>query len=186
MMNHWFWENGIPKELCEIVLKEKNNLLAVKSNIGDIIGNIDDKELDEKIKEVRDSTVYWLPRNHWIEGILFNYSRYANLTAGWNFKISEPEFIQLAEYDKNGHYDWHEDWNPLSDEPFVRKVSTVCLLNDPTEFEGGEFELEDYGIISLKQGSVISFPSFIKHRVRPVTSGIRMSAVCWILGDKTL
>jgi PKHD-type hydroxylase len=68
----------------------------------------------------------------------------------------------------------------------VRKVSTVCLLNDPSEFEGGEFELEGDRVFKMKQGSVISFPSFLRHRVKPVTSGNRMSAVCWILGDKVL
>ena len=67
-----------------------------------------------------------------------------------------------------------------------QEVSTVCLLNDPSEFEGGEFELEGGRVISMKQGSVISFPSFLRHRVRPVTKGNRVTAVCWTLGEKIL
>lgn len=179
MTDYWFWEDGLPKELCEMVMKERNNIIpenSVVGNGGEFIEN----------KKIRDSNLYWLPCNHWIEGILFNYGRYANIATGWNFKISQPQYIQLTEYDKEGHYDWHVDWDPFSFEHQVRKVSVVCLLNDPSEFEGGEFELDRGRKISLKQGSVLAFPSFLRHRVNPVTSGIRMSAVCWIIGDKTL
>ena len=179
MTDYWFWEDGLPKELCEMVIKEKDNIIPENSAVGTGGKYIENKK-------IRDSNLYWLPCNHWVEGILYNYGRYANLTTGWNFKINQPQFIQLTEYGKDGHYDWHIDWDPFSIEHLVRKVSTVCLLNDPSEFEGGEFELEGDRVFKMKQGSVISFPSFLRHRVKPVTSGNRMSAVCWILGDKVL
>ena len=35
---------------------------------------------------------------------------------------------------------------------------------------------------NLKQGSFIMFPSYMKHRVTPVTSGTRYSAVTWAYG----
>ena len=180
MTDYWFWENGLPKELCEIVLKERDNITPEKSSFANVQGEyIEDKS-------VRDSNIYWLPCNHWIEGILFNYGRYANLATGWNFKLMQPQFIQVTEYNEEGHYDWHVDWDPFSTDFLIRKVSTVCLLNDPSEFEGGEFELEGGRVISMKQGSVISFPSFLRHRVRPVTKGNRVTAVCWTLGEKIL
>ena len=34
----------------------------------------------------------------------------------------------------------------------------------------------------LPKGSLVIFPSFIKHRVTPVTKGIRYSLVIWSLG----
>ena len=37
-------------------------------------------------------------------------------------------------------------------------------------------------VTELKKGTFIVFPSFVKHRVRPVTKGIRHSMVLWHLG----
>jgi PKHD-type hydroxylase len=34
-----------------------------------------------------------------------------------------------------------------------------------------------------KVGSVVIFPSFIFHKVMPITSGVRYSLVNWIVGD---
>ena len=34
-----------------------------------------------------------------------------------------------------------------------------------------------------KKGTVIVFPSFVWHRVKPVLSGTRYSLVCWSLGQ---
>ena len=36
---------------------------------------------------------------------------------------------------------------------------------------------------SRKKGSLILFPAYLGHRVRPVTSGVRYSIVTWILGN---
>ena len=65
-------------------------------------------------------------------------------------------------------------------------------LTDPEEYEGGdlEFDFRNEDEASQprvceeirKKGSVIVFPSFVWHRVKPVTKGIRHSLVCWNLG----
>jgi len=52
---------------------------------------------------------------------------------------------------------------------------------------GGKFEFDIAGeIISPegfeKKGSIIAFPSFLKHRVTNVTKGTRNSIVSWIQG----
>ena len=33
-------------------------------------------------------------------------------------------------------------------------------------------------------GDMIIFPSYLEHKVEPITSGVRWSLVGWILGDK--
>ena len=59
----------------------------------------------------------------------------------------------------------------------------TLLLNDPSEFEGGDLELMAPGKFEeLKQGHAIIFASFLNHRVNPVTRGIRQSLVCWFGG----
>jgi PKHD-type hydroxylase len=67
---------------------------------------------------------------------------------------------------------------------------TVSLV-DGSEYEGGDFQLDfrneeennPYTVKKVrKKGSVVIFPSFVWHRVTPVTSGQRYSLVCWTLG----
>ena len=59
-------------------------------------------------------------------------------------------------------------------------------MNNPTEFEGGQFQVklyQDYTAPLLK-GSVIAFPSFLEHRVIPIESGVRYSATMWLNGPR--
>ena len=51
-----------------------------------------------------------------------------------------------------------------------------------SEFEGGDLELMDEVNCKLKQGHAICFASFLNHRVKPVTRGIRQSLVVWFGG----
>ena len=68
-------------------------------------------------------------------------------------------------------------------EPPVRKISMTCLLSNESEFEGGELQIEkEENKVILKQGQVIFFASFIRHRVAPVTRGVRKSLVMWFGG----
>ena len=58
-------------------------------------------------------------------------------------------------------------------------------LTDPSEYEGGELQLKSKNSIttvSKKKGTIIFFPSFMLHRVTPVTKGVRHSLVGWITG----
>lgn len=180
---HWFWDKGLSDTLCDLAISDMNSKNKVQGSVGD---SYDEPNIDAKI---RDSKCVFFEQNYWLEGILFNFAMYANKSAGWNYSIDESEVVQLSEYSVGGHYDWHEDWSPLVYPGFpIRKLSVVCLLSDPSEFEGGSLEFESFrgGKIDMKKGSVIVFPSFLRHRVNPVTSGIRRSAVIWLRGKNTL
>ena len=63
---------------------------------------------------------------------------------------------------------------------------------DSTEYEGGDFEISVntptnntiHKVEALqKKGSIVVFPSFVWHRVTPVTKGTRYSLVSWYLGN---
>ena len=99
-----------------------------------------------------------------------------------NMKITEP--AQFTEYPKGGFYDWHMDLDVNGQhEPPVRKISMTILLSDPSTFKGGNLEfMEKNKVPELKQGQAIFFASFIRHRVAPVTKGIRRSLVMWFGG----
>ena len=70
----------------------------------------------------------------------------------------------------------------------VRKISVSIVLND--DYEGGSLffrYLDDKSNIKdvevkPRAGDMIIFPSFIDHKVSPVTKGIRYSIVAWFGG----
>jgi PKHD-type hydroxylase len=71
-----------------------------------------------------------------------------------------------------------------------RKLSLTLLLNDDNDdFEGGEFQInngkqETPITVDMFKGRAVLFPSFMIHRVKPVTKGVRKSLVVWVLGPK--
>lgn len=136
-----------------------------------------------------------------------------NQQSGWNYNITAIEPIQYTiYYGDNNHYAWHTD--TLVNDPqlkctegslagTIRKISCSIQLSDPSEYEGGDFELlsginrnyleegkENFNLESIElghlkgKGAAIAFPSFTYHRVKPVTKGIRRSLVCWFRGPK--
>ena len=97
----------------------------------------------------------------------------------------EPN-IQLGRYDAadRGFYNWHTDFGDFRP---LRKISVSIQLSDPADYEGGDLELLfDHQPHKLEKarGSFIAFPSFMLHRVAPVTRGTRWSLVAWILGPR--
>ena len=99
--------------------------------------------------------------------------------------VQITELAQYTEYPSGGFYDWHMDSDiNFAHEPTVRKISMTCLLSHESEFEGGELELEkEKNKIKLAQGQAVFFASFIRHRVAPVTRGVRKSLVMWFGGS---
>ena len=95
------------------------------------------------------------------------------------------EHIQFTVYegDDKGFYRWHVDNNMQSDVP-PRKLSMTVQLSDPSEYTGGELQLHDGEVQTAvnNRGHVVIFPSYVLHRVQPVTSGIRRSLVVWANG----
>ena len=69
----------------------------------------------------------------------------------------------------------------------TRKLSVVLQLTDPSEYQGGDLELH-VGVtpqtMSRQQGTLILFPSYVLHKVTPVTSGSRQSLVGWTSGPQ--
>ena len=70
----------------------------------------------------------------------------------------------------------------------VRKISVSAILND--DYEGGELlfsTIEKDATVKItnikaRKGDLVIFPSFIEHKVAPVTKGTRYSIVAWYGG----
>jgi len=199
----WYFKSALPSRICDLIIKQglsKNEKMART-------GGFDDKKLTnseiQNMKRKRNSDITWLDEL-WIYRELHPYVHQANKLAGWNYEWDRSESCQFTKYKLNQYYDWHNDgWAKPYNNPGtlnhgkVRKLSLTCQLTDGSEYEGGEleFDLRDYDpnmrdeskhVKQVKEilpkGSIVVFPSFIWHRVKPVTKGVRYSLVMWSLG----
>lgn len=139
------------------------------------------------VNPLRNSTVRWVQDVPGIKDILWPYVWESNRQA-YNFDISNIFEVQFTEYsaEEEQHYDWHHDVNFSADSGYDRKLSVVIQLTDPSEYEGGDFEFKETQAPEniRKQGSVLTFPSYLTHRVIPVVAGTRHSLVTWVEGPR--
>ncbi len=91
------------------------------------------------------------------------------------------EVLQLMEYREEDHYNWHMD---SGNQQFSRrKLSVSIQLSDKSDYEGGELEFFQNGMGPKDKGAMILFPSYMYHRVLPITSGVRRALVGWVSGN---
>ena len=143
-------------------------------------------------KKTRDSDIMWLmpdQNSGWLFEKFAMFVSQVN-TDHFMYDIDGFDSFQYTRYKKKEHYDWHYDMD-MSSSDFMRKISATVMLTEPKEYEGGEFEVVSNGrvdapeLIKPNRGDIIFFASWMPHRVRPVTSGVRKSLVCWVMGKRT-
>ena len=97
----------------------------------------------------------------------------------------EPAQLSLYLGSEQAHYNWHIDCSEKTNST-PRKLSMSLLLSDPADFQGGELQIKVAGdeVTSVEQakGRAWFFPSYMLHRVAPVTKGVRRSLVLWVGG----
>ena len=195
----WYFDSVLTPRFCENVIKfglQQKEQLARTGGYGE--RKLNKKEI-LNLKQKRNSDVVFL-NEEWIYREIHPYINRANEQAGWNFKWEHSESIQFTKYKPNEFYTWHSDDLPKSfgenSHPNyhgkIRKLSATVNLTDPSEYTGGDFEIDlrnnEHGrnIVTLDQikpkGSLLVFPSFVTHQVRPVRTGERTSLVIWSLG----
>ena len=170
--------NQVPPEVCDQALQDFSNIEPMQATMGsngEVVNNAH-----------RNTTVRFVEPTHWMHSLFSMVAAEANETCKWGYETTASERIQFAEYGPSQHYQWHVDNFPLSGNPTDRKITVVCLLNEPEEFEGGEFQVRLYSEYTapLKKGSIIAFPSILEHQVTPVLSGVRYSATMWLNGPR--
>ena len=202
--NEWFiFYEALSKKTCNKIKKlaQGNWVESSVDTQKDILdeerttGRKGDYKPDPRL---RISDLHWTTEQ-WLYDLIWPYMVEANDKAGWRYIIKGAESMQITRYEKGGFYSFHRDGmgdhlSAYSDpgkqfiDGHVRKLSMTVMLND--NFEGGEFQFAGYSKekceISTpefnKVGSIVIFPSYIEHRVTPVTKGIRYSLVTWFLG----
>ena len=170
---YWQSTNAVPIKFCKEIIQYAKNK---DKSLGVTGGNPKTKDNIKKSLKKRKSNVVWL-------------------------KESNNEVCQFTIYEQGHHYGWHQDIWPEAypethNDPDVRnknrKISSVLALNSNDEYEGGvlQIALDEFHTpkrviekVDLSTtGSLVVFPSYLWHRVTPVTKGIRYSLVMWTLG----
>ncbi len=137
----------------------------------------------------RRSRIFWLDEegdSAWTFRRLLDTFADAN-RRHFDFRLEEfAERMQVAWYgaEPGGFFDWHVDFG---DGPTARrrKLTVVVQLSSPDDYDGGTLETNADGIVrqaSRALGSALMFPSFVLHRVAPVTRGERYSLTLWSHG----
>jgi PKHD-type hydroxylase len=121
--------------------------------------------------------------------IMWFYERLADIVRGLNSRsyrfdlrgFSEaPQYMVYRDHE-GGHFDWHMDIGPQP----PRKFSLTIQLSDPSHYEGCELQFNTGTIIASapkNRGVAIGFPSYMIHRVTPITAGTRKAIVAWVTG----
>jgi len=142
------------------------------------------------VSDYRISENFWIPKNDpkykWIYDRLIKYISIANKSYKFHLSILHDD-IQFAVYrsEKNGNYSWHDDMIKNEEFNTIRKLSLSVQLSNEYDYEGGDLEIvsaPNNFIAPKKIGTIIVFPSFLIHRVTPVTKGNRISLVLWMDG----
>lgn len=206
--SYYYFKSALPHKFCDDVLKYGKSQKTEKAITGhdvtkDMIKKLTDVE-KKNIQKKRKSDVVWL-EDTWIYKEIHPFIAEANRLAGWNFDWDYSEACQFTKYSKGQYYGWHCDsfpkpYNKPNDKRFhgkIRKLSVTISLTDPDEYEGGNLEFDFRNQVDWEnnkkddikecteirpKGSIIVFPSFVWHRVSPVTKGIRYSLVLWNVG----
>ena len=203
MANTIYWYQT---KLSKAVITEAfDDLLKLEDSASD--GLVDGDDLNKKI---RDSKVYFMSSSNWLGGLIWYYIQQANEK---NFRYDLTDFdngqMQYTIYGKDQFYTWHRDQdidtayeckvfpssggNTAEDKVMlmgehVRKLSFSLQLNGSNDYKGGELEIEDNASnlheMEKAQGNLTIFDSRLRHRVNPVSKGVRRSLVGWVVGPR--
>lgn len=197
--NYLIYESALSHKFCDDIIRFGEEQAEIKTGLTEEQAKKPEDEKDLKaLYKIRNSSVAWLDEP-WIWKEIQPLIIQANQEANWNFQLDHSETAQWTRYSKSQHYSWHID---AYDKPFnyprtradglIRKLSATISLEDGDVYKGGDLEFlihnKENGKIhtanaARKKGTITIFPSFIFHRVTPVTEGTRYSLVVWTLGN---
>jgi len=179
-----YWDGFLTNDEINSILAQPEWLSMQSAEVG---GSADNGIVSP---DIRKSNVSWLgtkPELHPIWDKLARAVAEVN-SRYFHFDLTgfyEPMQLTLYTDDNKDHYSWHTDASP-HDTHAPRKLSMSMLLSDPSDFEGGEFQVkttnDDVQTLDYVKGRAWFFPSYTLHRVAPVTKGVRRSLVLWIGG----
>lgn len=172
-----FLPNFLTPEECDKIIAIGNKKKKKEAKIG----------IDRTDSKIRKNKIAWLSSENdeltWLfqkltDSVTILNNQYFKFDL-WGFS----EGLQFTEYNApDEHYQQHTDRIYGHG---IRKLSIVIQLSDPKTYKGGELSMyvsSKPDIMKKEKGTLIIFPSFVLHKVSPVTKGTRYSLVAWVTG----
>ena len=161
---------------------EESKILHMNKN-PDSDWNVVDAVTSDK---ARSSMIHWMNDEKYKDFLMPIYDHIARqvrmINGGmWKYNYDGYGVFQYSEYTEGDHFNWHIDQITITGES--RKISFSLGISDETEYEGGDLGFktgdleEDY--YKIGRGDIIVFPSWMLHKVTPVTKGKRRVLVGW-------
>lgn len=135
----------------------------------------------------RISRTAWIARNPETDWFYDRMERIARTLNDRLWKFSITGFSELFQYtiyngQEQAYFDWHVDQGFVE---VPRKLSFSLQLSHGSHYEGCDLQFHAGRLVETmprERGVVVAFPSYVLHRVTPVTGGTRKSVVAWITG----
>jgi PKHD-type hydroxylase len=177
-------DNVVPKEMIDFL----NRFAEASAGRAEKGGVVLSDAKHARVADVRRSDVVWLGQEPAHRAVYDFVAGFVNQANSQVFRLDVQSFtepFQIATYTAaaRGFYGWHVDIGAgrLSN----RKLSIVIPLTDPRDYEGGAFEVfhdSEPTRIDMPLGRIVAFPSYLLHRVTPVTRGVRRTMSVWVSG----
>lgn len=181
MRNSWqMWQSQIAPEECDAMIEQLRQLPSEKAKMGFDNGIFDESYRSSNVRWVNDPS---------ISDMMWWYAREANRLA-FGLDVVGAGSVQFTEYttENAGKYDWHHDCDYNNNAAFDRKISVVLQLSDGDYYEGCDFQFDEVPNpdpeVLRSKGTIICFPSYLRHRVTEITKGTRYSLVAWFEGPR--
>ena len=170
-----YWEKLFTPEECEKIIEIAKNKGLTQ---GETSGKLD----------IRSSKISWL---YAVDNLDWVFKRITDAVLNLNNRFFQFDIYALNEGLQFTNYKAPSDkYGKHIDRRFnniIRKLSLSIQLTNPEEYEGGElilYEDEKGKEMKKEQGTLVLFPSYILHEVKPVIKGERNSLVAWITGKQ--
>ena len=170
-----YWEKAFTKEECKTIIDIAKNKGLIK---GTTTGKTD----------ARLSKVSWL---YSTDDLGWVFKKITDIVLNLNDRFFQFDIFGLNEGLQFTNYkapsDKYKKHVDRAVDSVIRKLSLSIQLTDPKEYQGGELLLyeNEKGIeMKKEQGTLILFPSYTLHEVKPVTKGERNSLVSWVTGKQ--
>ena len=149
-----------------------------------LLADAPEKEIIDRIRITQTAWIQQNAETQWMYDRMQKIVRSLNAES-YKYELSgfsEPFQYTVYQSQEGGHYDWHVDHGPLQ---FQRKLSVSLQLSDGAAYDGCDLQFmagNKMEVAPRERGAIIAFPSYVLHRVTPVTRGVRKAVVVWVTG----
>ncbi|MFY0631576.1 MAG: 2OG-Fe(II) oxygenase [Flavobacteriaceae bacterium] len=178
-VDYVYYDGLFPPHEIDTILNFWDEQKIIKATLS----GSDKSQYDDEIRKSSVMFIENIPENDWIYRKLANLAMTSNNERFWFDLLGFHQELQLTRYSEGDFFDWHLDFG--AGEISARKLSMTIQLSDSDDYEGGDLQFMMNNKIEnapRKKGTIIIFPSFIMHRVTPITKGTRQSIVGWVSG----